>query len=248
MAKDLFSEQAKLYSLYRPVYPESLFEYILSFVTNRDTAWDCATGNGQTAVSLSQLFKKVYASDISKKQLGEAIQKDNIEYVVCSAEETPFPDNTFDLITVSQAYHWLNWQKFYEEATRVAKKDCVVAVWMYDLIQSNDKSLNDLILHFYKNIIGPYWDAERKHVDTHYANVVFDFAPLSGKDFFIETQFTKEQLLGYFSTWSATQKFIKANSYSPINHIKDHLSNLWPGEEPRPFYFSIVLKMGRVNK
>lgn len=248
MAKDLFSEQAKLYSLYRPFYPDSLFQYIFSFVKEKEVAWDCATGNGQTAVPLAHQFKKVYASDISKKQLDEAPQKENIEYILCAAEETPFPENTFDLITVSQAYHWLDGQKFQEEATRVGKKDCVVAVWMYDLIQSGDKKLNELIRHFYKNITGPYWDAERKHVDTHYTNVLFDFAPLPGKEFLVETHLTKDQLLGYFSTWSATQNFIKANGYPPIEHIKEDLIHLWAGEHSRPFYFPIVLKMGKVNK
>jgi ubiquinone/menaquinone biosynthesis C-methylase UbiE len=190
----------------------------------------------------------VYASDISQKQLDQAPVKKNIEYILCAAEETSFPENTFDLITVSQAYHWLNGQKFQREATRVGKKDCVVAVWMYDLIQSEEKNLDNLIRDFYKKWTGDYWDAERKHVDTHYANVVFDFAPLPGKEFLVQTHLTREQLVGYFSTSSATQNFIKANGYSPLEHIKDDLIHLWPGEDSRPFYFSIVLKLGKVNK
>ena len=148
MSKDLFSDQAEDYALYRPTYPEELFTYILSFVAEKDVAWDCATGNGQSAVPLSQYFKKVFASDISKKQLEQAPKKENIEYVVCAAEESAFAGNSFDLITVSQAYHWLDWEKFHEEATRVGKDNCVVAVWMYDLLFSNEEKLNDLILHF----------------------------------------------------------------------------------------------------
>ena len=130
---------------------------------------------------LSQYFKKVFASDISKKQLEQAPKKENIEYVVCAAEESAFAGNSFDLITVSQAYHWLDWEKFHEEATRVGKDNCVVAVWMYDLLFSNEEKLNDLILHFYKNVTGPYWDEERLHIDDHYSNVRFDFEPLPSK-------------------------------------------------------------------
>ena len=130
MAKDLFSGQAEDYALYRPAYPEELFTYILSFVTEKDVAWDCATGNGQSALPLSQYFEKVFASDISRKQLEQAPKKENIEYVVCSAEEAPFPDNSFDLITVSQAYHWLEWEKFHAEARRVGKANCVIVIWM----------------------------------------------------------------------------------------------------------------------
>ena len=60
MPKDRFSEQAENYALYRPVYPEELFTYIISFVKVKEIAWDCATGNGQSAVSLSRHFKKVF--------------------------------------------------------------------------------------------------------------------------------------------------------------------------------------------
>src|SRR5215203_2575392 len=228
MSKDLFSDQAKNYALYRPDYPEELFTYILSFVTEKNVAWDCATGNGQSALPLSKYFKKVFASDISKKQLEQAANEENIEYVFCSAEETPFPDNSFDLITVAQAYHWLDWEKFHREATRVAKSNCVIAIWMYDLLFSEEKKLNELILHFYKHVTGPYWDEKRKHIDDHYSTVRFEFDPLPAKEFFIERPFTKEQLFGYFSTWSATQKFIKANGKSPINQVRDGFNQLWP--------------------
>ena len=248
MAKDLFSEQAEDYALYRPAYPEELFTYILSFVTEKDVAWDCATGNGQSALPLSQYFKKVFASDISRKQLEQAPKKENIEYVVCSAEEAPFPDNSFDLITVSQAYHWLEWEKFHAEARRVGKANCVIAIWMYDLLFSKDEKLNNLIIHFYKNITGPYWDKERKHIDDHYSNVGFDFDPLPAKEFFIEKAFTKEQLFGYFSTWSATQNFIRANGKSPIEQVKNAFSHLWQSGEIKFFQFPIYLKLGRIIK
>jgi ubiquinone/menaquinone biosynthesis C-methylase UbiE len=248
MHKDRFSEQAKSYALYRPVYPKELFDYIVSFVKERNVAWDCATGNGQSALSLCNYFKKVVASDISQKQLEQATTKDNIEYVLCSAEKTPFEENSFDLITVAQAYHWINGEKFHEEANRVGKHKCVVAIWMYGLISSKEEKLNSFIRHFYKNIAGPYWDAERRHVDNHYINLFFGFEPLPVKDFTIDINFTAEQLLGYFSTWSATQNFIKANGHSPIDEIKDELQKIWTGAEAKPFYFPLVLKLGKISK
>ena len=68
------------------------------------------------------------------------------------------------------------------------------------------------------------------------------------KDFFIEVNFTKEQLLGYFSTWSATQNFIKANGYSPVDEIKEELQELWNKDQGKSFYFPLVLKLGRITK
>jgi ubiquinone/menaquinone biosynthesis C-methylase UbiE len=165
MAKDLFSEQSKLYAQFRPTYPKELFDYILQFVEERKTAWDCATGNGQAATALAEYFEKVEASDISEAQISNAVKRENIEYHICSAETTPFRDNNFDLITVAQAYHWLNWKEFYIEAIRVGKPNAVVAIWTYNTLFSNDEKLNAIIRHFYLDITGLYWDKERKYVD-----------------------------------------------------------------------------------
>src|SRR5947209_15554910 len=106
MPKDLFSSQADVYAKYRPTYPQELFDYILRFVKERESVWDCATGNGQAANVLANYFQTVEATDISEAQLKNAVKKENIYYQICPAERTPFADNSFDLITVATAYHW----------------------------------------------------------------------------------------------------------------------------------------------
>lgn len=62
MDTDLFSSQSDLYAKYRPGYSSELIDYILSFVSEKNTAWDCATGNGQAAVLLAKHFNKVFAT------------------------------------------------------------------------------------------------------------------------------------------------------------------------------------------
>ncbi|MBI2730649.1 MAG: class I SAM-dependent methyltransferase [Sphingobacteriales bacterium] len=248
MAKDLFSLQADAYAKFRPSYPNELIEYILSFCTTRETVWDCATGNGQAASMLSAYFKKVVATDISADQLEKAVHKNNIEYSQSAAEKTLFADNSFDLITVAQAYHWINWQQFRDEVMRVAKPDAVIAVWMYNLLSTGDKAVDELLLNFYKNIVGPYWDAERKYVDDNYATVDFDYKPLPTKKFEIMSTWTRDHFLGYLSSWSATKNFEKALQYSPVDKIETAIKALWRQEEEKNISFPILLRLGRVTK
>lgn len=47
--KDNFSKQADLYAKFQPGYPSELFAFLFSSVTEKKTAWDCGTGNGQVA-------------------------------------------------------------------------------------------------------------------------------------------------------------------------------------------------------
>ena len=84
-----------MYAKYRPDYPQELFDFILSKLTTRKAAWDCATGNGQTAKVLAKHFENVYATDISQKQLDNAVKADNIFYSVQPAEKTNFEENSF---------------------------------------------------------------------------------------------------------------------------------------------------------
>jgi ubiquinone/menaquinone biosynthesis C-methylase UbiE len=248
MAKDLFSEQSKLYAQFRPTYPKELFDYILQFVEERKTAWDCATGNGQAATALAEYFEKVEASDISEAQISNAVKRENIEYHICPAETTPFSDNSFDLITVAQAYHWLNWKEFHKEATRVGKQNAVVAIWTYNTLFSNDEKLNAIIRHFYLDITGLYWDKERKYVDEGYSTVDFDFEPLSSQKFQTVVKWNKEQLEGFFQSWSAVRNYIKANNQNPVDLIKKDIEAVWNDGEQKEFYFPIFLRIGRIVK
>jgi ubiquinone/menaquinone biosynthesis C-methylase UbiE len=248
MAKDLFSTQSDLYAKYRPTYPKELFEYIISFVNKRDMAWDCATGNGQAASVLSNYFKKVVATDISAAQIEKAIKKDNIEYISCPAESTPFEENTFDLVTVAQAYHWINWKQFRQEVKRVCKPGAIIAVWMYYNHTTGDERIGRTVHEFYENITKPYWDYERKYVDEKYETVEFDYELLPIKKFETVLNWQREDLIGYVSSWSAIQKFIKTNGYSPIPQLEEQVNKIWSADETKQVSFPIYLKLGSVLK
>ena len=248
MPKDLFSEQSKIYAQFRPTYPQELFDYILQFVNDRKSAWDCATGNGQAATMLADYFEKVEASDISEAQINNAIKKQNISYHVCSEEETPFTDNYFDLITVAQAYHWLNWKKFHDEAIRVGKQNSIIAIWMYNLLISDDDKINNLIKHFYRDITGPYWDNERKYVDDDYKTVDFNFEPLPPKIFEAGFTWNREQLKGYFLSWSAVRKYMNQHQQNPVDLIEKDIDAVWPLNEEKQIRFPIFLRLGRIKK
>jgi len=246
MVKDLFSSQAENYATYRPSYPKELFDHVLQYVANNNTAWDCATGNGQAALSIAPHFIKVFATDISEKQILHAKSHANLYYEVAAAEHTNFPESFFDLITVAQAYHWFRFEEFEKEVRRVAKKNAVIAVWGYNLFTTKDAAINSLIEKFYTGVVGPYWDAERRYVDNNYSDVPFPFASLPTKDFFITAEWGKDDVAGYLSSWSSVQHFINANKYNPIDEIINELDLLW--QNIKPVSFPLFLKLGRVEK
>ena len=239
--KDNFSTQANSYSKYRPYYPPAMIEYIVSFVSNNNSALDVATGNGQVAGELAQYFKQVYATDISEKQLENAIQADNILYKNERAEHTSFGDSQFDLITVAQAIHWFDFDAFYKEVYRILKPDGVFAVLGYGLFTAEGE-VGKLLKHFYEDITGPYWDAERRYLDENYTTIPFPFEEMETKQFVNEFTWTFEQLTGYLETWSAVQHYIKQNKTNPVDLIRDDLKEYWEKGD-RKVTFPLLLRI-----
>lgn len=244
--KDNFSAQAHLYAIYRPVYPQALYNYLYSHIDSFDNAWDCATGNGQVAVELAKRFTNVYATDISQKQLDNATPKNNIYYSLQRAEETTFDNDFFSLITVAQALHWFKFDAFNAEAKRVLKPNGIIAVWLYDVLSINPE-IDKHFLHFYKVTTNPYWDSERVHIDEHYKSVPFPFANVEDAKFSIEVEWDIKQFAGYLNTWSGVQKFIAANNYNPVDNLIEEIKPLWPEGEIYTVKFPVYLKLG-INK
>lgn len=243
--KDNFSKQAVIYAKYRPDYPEELFDFIIAHVTSREAAWDCATGNGQSAKQLARHFNKVVGTDISQKQLDNAYKADNIFYSVQPAEQTSFTDHQFDLITVSQALHWFQFEKFYDEVKRVGKPGSWLAVWMYALLRISTE-IDKIIDNYHFQTLDKYWDDERRYVDDNYTTLPFPFKEIKTPSFAIEYHWTLDDLEGYINTWSALQKFITANQYSPVQELINTIRPYWKAEKMKVI-FPVHMRMGRIE-
>ncbi len=243
--KDKFSIQAETYKKFRPVYPDKLYDIILKVTKNRDVCWDCATGNGQVANVLSKHFKTVFATDLSEQQIQQATQCDNIIYSVGRAENSGFSDKQFDLITVAQAMHWFDFDAFSKEANRVLKDDGTICIWGYGPLKMENE-VGDLVDKFYKDIIGPYWDVERKHIDEAYKNVNLNFKHIEiHNEIAIEENWPIEQLQGYFDSWSSVQNYIAKNGKNPVPDIIKEIKEVWGKEEKLKAVLPVFLKIGK---
>ncbi len=243
---DNFSRQSFTYKKYRPTYPTELYDDMLSYVKNKENCWDCATGNGQVAVELSKHFKQVFATDISKNQLDQAEQKENIHYSIQRAEQTNFSDHQFDLITVGQAVHWFDFKAFNKEIKRVAKKDGIICIWGYDLLKITP-AIDRLIDTFYKDVVGPYWNEERKHIEDKYSSIIFDFEEIQiNKNKEIITNWELSDLSGYLNSWSSVQNFMSKNGgENPVDELIVRITENWDSSVKREVRFPIFMRCGR---
>lgn len=245
--KDYFSAQSVDYAKYRPSYPAEMFEYLARLPQERERAWDCATGNGQAALGLAPFFRQVIATDGSQAQLDQAMPHERVSYQQATAESTPIEADSIDLVTVAQALHWLDLERFYAEVRRVAKRGSILAVWCYNLLEIAP-DVDEVINRFYAETVGPCWPPERRFIEERYATLAFPFEELEPLQFVMRERWNLLDLLGYFRTWSATQRFIKARGFDPVPEVGEELLQLWPdAEEAREVSWPLYLRVGLVR-
>jgi len=244
MAKDHFSGHAVDYAKFRPGYPEALFDWIAAQADQHDLAWDCGCGNGQATEPLAQRFIHVVGTDLSAPQIAQAQPHARIEFRIAPAEDSGLADASVDLVTIAQALHWFDFDRFYAEVRRVLKPEGIVVAWTYQLLRSAP-AIDALLLDFYRRILGPYWPPERKWVDLGYRDMPFPFAALEAPTFEIRLQWTLADLLAYIGTWSATQRLIKAEDSDPLPALGERLAAVW-GSDRQEIVWPIAVLAGRV--
>lgn len=243
--KDHFSNVAKTYASYRPQYPAELYAWLAHISPTTELVWDCACGTGQASLGLAEHFQQVVATDASAQQIAAAEPHPKIEWRVTSAETSGLADNSVDLITVAQALHWFDLDKFYAEAQRVLKPQGVLAVWTYGVLKIAEPRIDALAQDFYSNTLGSYWPSERAIVETGYRDLAFPFQEFPVPAFNMQLNWSKAQLMGYFRSWSATDRYLKTKGSDPVSDLEQQLADLWDDETRYLTESPLAFRVGR---
>lgn len=244
--KDHFSGHAIAYAEARPLYPKALFEWLGAMAPSRERAWDAGCGNGQASVALAGLFGEVHATDPSATQIAAAAPHPRVHYSVEAAESCSLPDQSADLVTVAQALHWFDIERFVAEVRRVARPGALLAAWCYGLMRI-DRGIDPMILDFEHRIVGPWWPPERRHIDAGYATLVLPFEPLTPPVLSMWQDWTLAQTLAYLGTWSAVQRHDAATGTNALAMLEPALTVAWgdPGT-PRRVEWPLAVVAQRV--
>lgn len=128
LVRETFAQNAESYvsSPSHATGPDLQRLLALAAPTADDVALDISTGGGHTALALAPRVRRVIASDLTPRMLAVArefilsLGVKNAEFVVADAEQLPFLDETFSLVTVRIApHHYADVQAAVHEIVRV---------------------------------------------------------------------------------------------------------------------------------
>jgi len=225
-ARNWFDQGGRAYSRFRPEYPPELARFLASVSPDTVLAVDVGCGNGQLTGQLAMHFDKVLGLDPSADQIAHASAHPRVAYACAPAEQLPVADHGASLITAAQAAHWFDLPRFYDQVRRIGAANAVLALISYGVPRVDDE-LAPRFGHFYWREIGPYWPAERKLVDTGYADLPFPFAEQTAPALEIRKDWNLEELLGYISTWSAVRSVREASREGILQSFASDLTALW---------------------
>lgn len=244
---DHFSGVAAEYAAFRPRYPDALFDFLAREARAPDEAWDAGTGSGQAAIGLARHFRHVTATDASGDQIEHATPHARVSYRVAPAEASGLADASVDLVTVAQAVHWFDRERFWHEVRRVLRARGVIAIWTYRLFEIAPV-IDAATRRFYTGVVGPFWPPERLLTEQRYQTIEFPFAEFAAPNFVIEQQVTLDDVAGYIRTWSATRAFVKHHGKDPVDDLVAELGPAWGAPlQLRLARWPVAMRIGRVE-
>lgn len=151
-----FNNKADLYSKNRPSYSENFIKCLkeqLKFSSNSICA-DIGAGTGKLTEILLNNFNTVYAIEPNTQMLEKCKNNlsnySNVIFKNDSAELIHVRDNSFDFITVAQAFHLFNSKTVCKEFKRILKPNGKVII-VYNMKNHNSKLFleNEMVLKKY---------------------------------------------------------------------------------------------------
>lgn len=129
-----FSDRVEDYVKYRPSYPKAAIDKILEDFTLPITAADIGAGTGISSRLLANHGVKVIAIEPNEEMRNAGIRDNttSVEWKDGTAENTNLPENSVDLVTCFQAFHWFTPEPTLAEFRRILKpKGKLAVIWNF---------------------------------------------------------------------------------------------------------------------
>ena len=208
---------SEAYVKFRPVHPPSVANIIVDYMKSKgslafDFAVDVGCGSGQSTFLLCDYFNKVVGLDISETQIQQAKLKcreyksteSEVKFIVGDAHNLQFESSSVDLITCAMAWHWLDAEKFYNEAKRVLKPGGCLAIYGHGAIVKDNERIKNAFDLFYDALIPTdSLGEENMHVLNNYEGVEIAFSQTQRIEFSLPQKSSIDQLLGFLSSVSS---------------------------------------------
>jgi SAM-dependent methyltransferase len=137
----------------RPFFHPLVIDQVRKFLCLKNpvrSALDIGCGTGLSSAALKDIAHRIAAMDLSAEMISHAKKENGIHYLIASGETLPFGEDEFDLITISQVFHWLDRTRFFAEAEHVLKETGWLVI--YDNYLSDEMTDNPRYCPWFREV------------------------------------------------------------------------------------------------
>jgi SAM-dependent methyltransferase len=213
-----FTENAELYDRIRPTCPSALFADLatLAGLGPQSRVLEIGPGTGQATVPLAQLGCSILAVELGAEMAAVARKNlssfPKVEVVVSMFEEWPLPEQKFDLVVSSNAFHWIDENLRTSKAADALRGGGALAIISIHHIRSGTVAFFDEVQLLYEE----HGLAPARSLSLPTAQSI----PQDGEDFEREKRFGKVEFRRY--EWEekySTSEYIDLLSTHSNHHI-----------------------------
>lgn len=189
------------YAKYRDIYPREFYGKIVSrgLCISGQRVLDLGTGTGVLPRNMYPYGAKWTGIDISENQIAQAKRLSegmDIDYYAVSAEETDFPDNTFDVITACQCFWYFDHERILPTLSRILKPSGRLLVMHMEWLPYEDRIAGEserLVLKY-----SPEWSGAGETVHPIYIPDCYSekFKLVCHEEYPLSVPFTRESWNG----------------------------------------------------
>jgi len=188
-----FHDRAEDYARYRPGYPDDAIDALLCGLPAACTVADVAAGTGILSRLLAARGADVLAVEPNASMRAAAAPDPRVRWIDGTAEATGLEDASVDLVTVAQAFHWMDVPAALREFARILRPDGRLSIlW-------NRRSREDPFTLGYRTVLQTMdaeAPAERSEFDPAVVSSSGLFDEQRRLEFVNVQRLTEEQLLG----------------------------------------------------
>lgn len=194
---------------------------------------DVGCGTGLSSVALKELAGRVVGADVSADMIAFAPKDAGVIFLLAEAERLPFGGDSFDIVSVCQALHWLDRRKFLAEARRVLRAGGWLVV--YDNFMTGRMAEREEFRTWFKETYIARFPSPRR------SWVLFDAEGAETEGFILRREerfenaiaFTPETLIDYLTTHSNVIAAVEGSG-GDIGEVRT-----WLAKEIEPFFDAI---------
>lgn len=222
---------------FHPLVIDRVKDY-LSLKKPLGSALDIGCGTGLSTRALKEIADRIAAMDLSAEMISFAHREDDVHYIVASGETLPFGRESFDLITISQVFHWLDRRRFFTEVAHVLKDTGWLVV--YDNYLSDEMTDNPRYTSWFRETFLQKYPTPPRNMPA------FDPADTERDGFFManaeviknKISFTLDGFVDFLLTLSnviAAVEGGRENAGQAARWLTDELAPFFEGEESFTF-------------